>query len=771
MAVQLQNFPPLPTERDTSPPDVHSEIENRKSKIENPCALCGLPATRHLSESFNGETLIFCCYGCRHIYEIVAPDLANGLDLRQAIGRAGLDLNAPCCRGAIHGDPAQEAARLLSRLMLNAFLAMMVMALSLSLYSDFFFASWGQLGQGVRSMLQAIAMLFATPAVLLLALPILEDAIFTFQVYRRLTTSALIAIGSLAAYGLSVYATFTGQGQTYFETATMTLLLVTLGRWLDAKTQVESARALDELLARTPAEASLITTSAQNETEIRIPADQLQPGDRIRVRPGENFAVDGRVISGEGSVDEASITGEATPAYKGPDQTVYAGTTNLDGSFVVEATQVGEERVMGKLVRLLDEARLHRAPIERLADRVSGYFVPLVIVLAAGTFAYWAWQVSFEQGLMTSLAVLLIACPCALGVSTPLAIWAGLGRAAQQSVLIRDSMTLEKLARIRRVFFDKTGTLTSGESTLAEVVVRGPETGDRRPGEMRGAVTPQELLQIAASLEHGSEHPLGRSIQAAAAVQKLSLLPVENFKAMPGLGVTGSVEGQTVWVGSWRLVEQQQLFLSAELRAERQRLEQAGVTVVHVGWAGQVQGLLGLAETVRPTAAAALADMQKRQVVVQVLTGDSAAAGGALGERLNVDVQSELLPHDKVKLIEQAEASGPTAMVGDGLNDAPALARASVGIALGCGADVTREAADVSLLGTDLAQITWTLALARRVYRTIGWNLAQAFAYNLIGIGLAMAGYMHPVLAAVAMVVSSLIVVSNSLRIFRFKSI
>jgi heavy metal translocating P-type ATPase len=488
------------------------------------------------------------------------------------------------------------------------------------------------------------------------------------------------------------------------------------------------------------------------------------------VRPGENFAVDGRVISGEGSVDEASITGEATPAYKGPDQIVYAGTTNLDGSFVVEATQVGEERVMGKLVRLLDEARLHRAPIERLADRVSGYFVPLVIMLAAGTFAYWTWQVNFEQGLMTSLAVLLIACPCALGVSTPLAIWAGLGRAAQQSVLIRDSMTLEKLARIRRVFFDKTGTLTSGESTLTEIVIRRPETGTAVGGQW-SAVMPQELLQIAASLEHGSEHPLGRSIQAAATAQRLSLLPVENFKAMPGLGVTGSVEGQAVWVGSWRLVEQQGLILSAELKTERQRLEQAGVTVVHVGWAGLVQGLLGLAETVRPTAAAALADMQKRQVSVQVLTGDSAAAGGALGERLNVDVQSELLPHDKVKLIEQAEASGPTAMVGDGLNDAPALARASVGIALGCGADVTREAADVSLLGTDLAQITWTLALARRVYRTIGWNLAQAFAYNVIGIGLAMAGYMHPVLAAAAMVVSSLIVVSNSLRIFRFKSI
>lgn len=763
MGVRLQNLQ-TPTRHDIS--NLPSEVENAKPKTQADCALCGLPATRHLTESFNGETLNFCCYGCRHIYEIVAPDLANGLDLRQAIGRAGLDLNAPCCRGAIHGDPAQEAARLLSRLMLNAFLAMMVMVLSLSLYSDFFFASWGQLGQGTRSMLQAIAMLFATPAVLLLALPILEDAIFTFQVYRRLTTSALIAIGSLAAYGLSVYATFTGQGQTYFETATMTLLLVTLGRWLDAKTQVESARALDELLARTPAEASLITTSGPDETEIRVPADQLQPGDRIRVRPGENFAVDGRVISGEGSVDEASITGEATPAYKGPDQTVYAGTTNLDGSFVVEATQVGEERVMGKLVRLLDEARLHRAPIERLADQVSGYFVPLVIVLAAGTFAYWAWQVSFEQGLMTSLAVLLIACPCALGVSTPLAIWAGLGRAAQQSVLIRDSMTLEKLARTRRVFFDKTGTLTTGQPTLAEIVV-----GRQGGFEGEAAVMSQKLLQIAASLEHGSEHPLGRSIQAAAVAQQLSLLPAENFKAMPGLGVSGLVDGQAVWVGSWRLVEQQGLFLSPELKAERQRLEQAGVTVVHVGWSGLVQGLLGLAETVRPTAASALADMRKRQLAVQVLTGDSAAAGEALGKQLNVVVQSELLPHDKVRLIEQAEASGPTAMVGDGLNDAPALARASVGIALGCGADVTREAADVSLLGTDLAQITWTLALARRVYRTIGWNLGQAFAYNVIGIGLAMAGYMHPVLAASAMVVSSLIVVSNSLRIFRFKSL
>lgn len=724
------------------------------------CAMCGLPATRHITETFNQQELTFCCYGCRHVYEVIAPDLAAGMDVRAAIGKAGLDINAPCCHGIIHGDPADEAKRILSRLMLNAFLGMMVMVLSIALYSDLFFDEGsvsGWLGsvtaQNVRSILQGISMLFATPAVLMLALPILEDAIYTWQIYRRLTTSALIAVGTLAAYGLSVFTTFTGQGHAYFETVTMTLLLVTLGRWLDARAQVEGSQALDELLARTPAEASLI--SAEGE-ESRVPVEQLRVGNHIRIRPGENFAVDGRVLSGEGSVNQANITGEATPVYKGPGHTVYAGTTNLDGSFVVEAIQVGEERVMGKLVRLLDEARLHRAPIERLADRVSGYFVPTVLVLAVITLVYWTWQVNLEQGLMTSLAVLLIACPCALGIATPLAIWAALGRAARSGVLIRDSAILEKLSHVRRVFFDKTGTLTTGEATLAEIVVAN------------SAVSKTQLLQMVASLEHSSEHPLARSIQAAAAIQQLPLFPIEGFKAMPGLGISGQVQNLDLIVGSWRLVQQSKLVLSESLRAERQRLEQAGLSVVYVGWQGQVQGLFGLTETLRPAAATALAYMQQQDLAVEALTGDSATAGAALSQRLGIPVRSELLPHDKVSAIEQAEMTGPVAMVGDGLNDAPALARASVGIALGCGADVTREAADVSLLGNDLAQITWTLTLARRAYQTIGWNLLWAFLYNVIGVAIAMAGLLHPILAAVAMVISSAMVVGNSLRVFRF---
>lgn len=721
------------------------------------CALCGLPANRpalggsSITGEFDGQTLTFCCYGCRHIYELVSPQLAQGVDLRQAMGQCGLDLNAPCCRGVIQGDPAEEAARTLSRLMLNAFLAMMVMVLSLALYSDFFFADWGDSGQSVRSILQTLAMVFATPAVLLLALPILEDAVFTWQVYRRLTTSALIAAGSLAAYAVSVYAVFTGQGHTYFETAVMTLLLVTLGRWLDARTQVEGDRALNDLLSRTPTEVSLLAADGE---ERRVPVEQVTVGQTIRVRPGENFGLDGRVVEGEGSVNEAALTGESTPAYKGPGHPVYAGSTSLDGSFVVKVTHTGEDRVMGKLIRLLEEARLHRAPIERLADRIAGYFTPTVIVLSVGTFIFWTWQAGPEQGLLTALSVLLIACPCALGIATPLAIWSALGRAAQQGVLIRDSLTLEKLSRARQIFFDKTGTLSTGQPTLTAVIAEG--------------MAEERLLQMAASLEQNSEHPLGKAIAAAAQARNLPLLPVQEFRAKPGLGISGEVSGQAVLVGSHRLAAQEGLTLSPALEMARQKLEAEGATVVFVGGQGRVWGLLGLAESVRPEAETVLPELSRQGLAVQILTGDSRAAGEALGRRLGVSVRSELLPHEKTAVIEQAATTaGPVVMVGDGLNDAPALARADVGIAMACGVDVTRETADVNLLGDDLRQVAWTVRLARQVYRTIAWNLAWAFAYNVGGIGLAMAGWLHPVLAAAAMVVSSALVVGNSLRIYR----
>ncbi|MEZ4713080.1 MAG: cation-translocating P-type ATPase [Caldilineaceae bacterium] len=733
------------------------EVGAAQDAAESTCALCHLPARRTISavidDGADSATHYFCCYGCRHIYELVAPELARGQSLAAAMGAAGLDLSAPCCRGVLHGDPAEEARKTLARLMFNAFLTMMVMVLSLALYSDFFF-TWDASGQGFRSMLQVLAMLFATPAVLLLAIPILEDAVLTFQVYRRLTMSALIAVGTLAAYALSVYATFTGRSHTYFETASMTLLLVTLGRWLDARTQIEGNRAVEELLAQAPTTACRLLDNGREE---QASIEAIRVDDLLRVRPGENFAVDGQVVQGEGSVNEASITGESVPAHKGAGDPVYAGTINVDGSFVVRVTHVGEDRVMGKLVRLLDEARLHRAPIERLADRMAGYFVPAVFVLAAVAFGYWSWQMGFEQGLLNSLAVVLIACPCALGIATPLTVWIGLGRAAQRGILIRDSFTLEKLSRVRQLFFDKTGTLTTGASDLAEIVLAEGES-----------LSPPELLQLVASVEQASEHPLARSICNAAQQQELALLPVAHFRNRPGLGVSGEVNGQPMLIGNWRLLQQEALTLSPMLQARRTQLERDGHTLVFVAWAGAVRGILALRETLRPSAVSAMQALNAQGMALHILTGDSAAAAAALAKRLNVTAHAELLPTDKVAQIAQAEANGPVAMIGDGLNDAPALARASVGVALGCGADVTREAADVSLLGVDLQQIPWLLALARRTYRTIQWNLLWAFLYNVIGIGLALAGRLHPLLAAAAMIVSSALVVGNTLRLRRY---
>jgi Cu+-exporting ATPase len=312
------------------------------------------------------------------------------------------------------------------------------------------------------------------------------------------------------------------------------------------------------------------------------------------------------------------------------------------------------------------------------------------------------------------------------------------------------------LSQLRQIFFDKTGTLTTGEPALAEVV------------DAKGAHVTDELLQIAASLEHHSEHPLARAVIASAKERGIPLLFVEKFQALPGQGIKGIIAGHIVYVGNWRLIEQQALTLDPLLKKERERLEKQGLTVVYIGWAGQVQGLLAFSETLRPEAGSTLREIQQRGLTLRILTGDSATAGAALGQRLGIPVQSELLPHEKLAIIEAAENEGLLAMVGDGLNDAPALARAGVGIALGCGANVTREAADVSLLGNDLSQISWTLALAQRTYRTIAWNLAWAFVYNLGGIGLAMAGLLHPILAAAAMVLSSGLVVVNSLRIFRF---
>lgn len=715
------------------------------------CDLCGLPAKRAIDTvDAQGHPRHFCCYGCRYIYDALVDESGSPPTPRQ-IAQAGYVSH--CCNGPLRGEPHEEAAEILSRLTFNAFLGAMVMVMSFVLHSDYFF-QWESTtsADSARAMFQIISLVFALPAMVMLGLPILEDALYVLQVQRRLTANALITIGAFSAFAVSMIATITGSGDTYYETAVMTLVLVTAGRYLDAYTQVEGEKALEELIARTPDTARVITEAGGEKV---IAAEMVALGQHIKVIPGERFPIDGRILLGTGEVDEATITGEALPRAKALGDMVYAGTINLNGGFILETTAVGEDRVVGRLVKLLEEARVQRAPIERLADQIAAWFVPLTIMLGLGAFVYWSIAVDPLRGLFVGLSVLLIACPCALGIATPLTIWASLGQAAKAGVVIRDSTVLERLSRIRQVYFDKTGTLTTGAMQLSELVMRG---GDEAALDA--------LLARLAALESNSEHPIGQAVVREATRRGLNLPSIAEFRAIPGHGIRGTfADGTVVIAGSQRLMQQEGLNIPANMQTTADQLAANGQPLVYVGENGIVRLLLGFSETLRPEVEPTLQQLQAAGLRVAVLTGDTRVAGEALSRTLQIPVYSGLLPHEKVAQVEQGLAAMPLVMVGDGINDAPALARASVGIAMGTGADVTREAADVSLLGTDLRLVAWLLDLARQTYRRIAMNLGWAFVYNVIGIGLALMGYLHPVMAAGAMVLSNVIVVSNAMRV------
>jgi heavy metal translocating P-type ATPase len=671
---------------------------------------------------------------------------------------------ASCCIDLEQTDPDDEAWKVLTRLALGVVFSMDTMMMSLFLYSDWaraaLFGAAPVIPPSVVLLFKLNMLVGSTLTMLVLVPPILQNAWRGWR-ERRLSTDTLIALGSLSGYLASLHGLARG-GDVYFDTATTILVFVTAGHYLEVRARARGAEALERLLARAPETACV----RRNGEEIEVPADAVMPGEAVIVRPGGTIPVDGEVIEGASSVNEASITGEARPVLKEPGAAAYSGTVSVDGWMVIRATGVGEQRVMARLVRLLREALTRRAPVQRLADRVSAVFVPLTVLAAALAFALWGWRDGADHGLMAALAVLLIACPCALGVATPLAVWAGMGRAAEGGVLVRSAEALEKLASVKAVFFDKTGTLTAGTLELKEVV-----------GTQGAAEETRELVGRAASLEAASEHALGRAVIAYAREHGVPLRPVTDFRASPGLGVRGTLDAPRaarrapypagdVAVGSPRFMERLGWAMNESLSAELKQLEARGRTVACVGWEERVRGLLGFAEELRPEARETVHALQESGLTVRVLTGDNLAAGGALARRLGLPVHPDLLPEDKERLIAQARAHlGAVAMVGDGLNDAPALARADVGIALGCGVDVTREAADVSLIGSDLRQVAWTIRLARETYRTIRQNLWWAFVYNVVGIGLALLGVVHPIVSAAAMVISNLFVVGNSLRL------
>lgn len=698
----------------------------RTMEIAVPCYFCHLPVRLRRGRTGNGATPepVYCCYGCRFASQIT-----------QARGERG------------------HANWLLTRLGVSAFLSMGVMVFSLAMYSrdvyDLDPTQASHLAESLTGLFRYISLALATPVFLLLGLPILSSAVRQLRTGVA-STDALVVLGVAAAFVYSYISTLTDHGAVYYETACMVLVLVTLGRYLEATGKLKASDTVEALDKLVPVEISV----RRGDKTVTVPSTEIQLGDLALVAPGERIPVDGRIEAGRAGVDEQLLTGESTPVAKSPGDEVHAGTISLDGSLTVSVTAVGSDSALGRLTALLEEAKRSKGRYERLADRVVGVFVPFVVVLAiaAGVLGYRRGSV--DDAIMSSLAVLLIACPCALGIATPMAIWVGMGRAAARGVLFRNGEAIEALAGVRTIALDKTGTLTSGEPSV-----------DSFDSASSDETTIRRYLIAAAGLAAASNHTLAGSV--ARYVEQLGHMPVPlvEMRVVPGRGIVGDYNGTTIRLGSQAMMSDAGLSLDDGLDQVIRRQVKCGRSIACLGYGETVVGVFAFTETLRFEAPDALGALGRLGCELKILTGDHAAVGVAIAKELGIETVAELTPADKIRELESmARARGAVAMVGDGLNDAPALAAADVGIAMGCGADLTRESAAVCLLGNDLRAIPFSIRLARRTVHTIKVNLFWAFSYNVIGISLAMTGKLNPMLAAAAMVASSLFVVTNSLR-------
>ena len=765
--------------------------------------VCGMnvdPQTARFKTEHEGKPYYFCCSGCRDKFErnpraFVGRTPGSAADPQ--VGSAAQPANlepappaavwvcpmdsdvresrpGPCPKCGMALEPRTvtaaeevnpEQVDMMRRFKLSAALTIPLLVLAMG-------GMYGPLAHVLEgSWMHWVELALATPVVLWGGLPFFERG-WKSLVNRSLNMFTLIAAGTGTAYVYSVVATaapgifpasFRGEHGmlgVYFESAAVITTLVLLGQVLELRARGRTSSAIRALLQLAPPVARVVRGDGSEQD---VPLERVHPGDKLRVRPGERIPVDGVLVEGASAVDESMITGEPVPAEKGPGSKVTAGTVNGTGGFVMRVERVGRDTLLAQIVRMVSEAQRSRAPIQQVADVVAGYFVPAVLAAAVLTFAIWAWlgpEPRLAHALVNAVAVLIIACPCALGLATPMAVMVGAGRGATAGVLIKNAEALEILEKVDTLLVDKTGTLTEGKPRLASVLPS--RLGDEA-----------NLLRLAASLERGSEHPLASAIVSGAADSGLDLLPVTGFQSHTGKGVTGTVDGREVSLGNRALFDSLAIDI-AHLSEQAETLRRQGQTIMFVAVNGHPAGLLGVLDPIKQTAREAIATLHRQGVRIVMLTGDNRVSAEAVARELGIDaVCAEVPVERKGEVVKQNQAQGRVvAMAGDGVNDAPALALADVGIAMGTGTDVAIQSAAVTLVRGDLRGIVRARKLSRATMQNIRQNLFFAFVYNILGVPIA-AGILYPffglllspVIASAAMTFSSVSVISNALRL------
>lgn len=681
------------------------------------CSHCFLPlGPRPMARAVNGEACAFCCYGC-------------------------------CIAFQVKSGKSEEwdAAWLLIRLGVGGFLSMNIMLFSILLYTGAFTGADAH----VLPWVELLLWMLATPAVAILGGPFLAET-WSNGLEGRLTSSALIVLGVGAAYVYSAYAVIEHSARVYFDTATMVLMLFTLGRYLEAAGRARAARDLEPLLAA----ESQYATVVDGGTETSRPVREIIAGMLVRVLPGERIPVDGVILEGESHADEAVITGESRQIEKSAGSPVIAGSINLDGPLLVQSSGAGNATRWAKICRSVREALSRRGPTQRIADRAVAVFVPAVLVLSGLTVLYWAQHsLPVDRALLVGLAVLVVACPCAVGLAAPLATSIGIGRLARCGCLVREPGALEALARARLLAFDKTGTLTSGKARVVCIDT------DSAPAD--------EALARAAGLERFSEHGLGRAIFMEASARGLEAVPSNDVRIVAGRGIRGSAGGQAVAAGNGAFMSELGWPVSPLLFERARAQEATGFSVVHVGWGERVRAVLALDDVPLSGARSTIEALRNRGLKLALLTGDQAKAAQRVAAAIGIeDVEAGLSPEEKRATLKRRRRShGVVAMVGDGLNDGPVLAEADAGIAVGSATDLARETAAIVLPKDGLWMLPWVIDVARAVRKTILSNLMWAFGYNVVALTLAMLDALEPILAAAIMAGSSILVVVNSLRL------